>query len=255
MDTMKYIYDRCIAAGMTAEGAAGVLGNVQAESAGNSKNVEDRSPISDVAYTAAVDAGTYSRAEFISDAYGYGLFQHTARSRKAELYDMCKSAGKSISDPDVQISLMLKELERDYPGCMAILRYTTSIRDAAKAFMLNFERPYDQSDTAISYRAGLAAKYFTLYADAAPSGGVSDGVVVFKFSDIHLRELSNGLYGEDVTTLQILLAVKGGFDVDTDGIFGPQTKLALVKYQSEHGLVADGICGAKTWTEILGGKK
>lgn len=253
MDTMKYIYDRCIEAGMTAEGAAGVLGNVQAESAGNSSNVEDRSPISDVAYTAAVNAGTYSRAEFISDTYGYGCYQHTARSRKAELYDMCKAAGASISSVEIQTDLALKELERDYPGCLSILRYTHSVRDATKAFMLNFERPADQSDGAINYRTGLAMQLLSRYAGAPAEAGAD--AVQYKYSGLQLRELFEGLYGEDVTTLQIMLAVKGGFDVDVDGIFGPQTKLALAKYQSEHGLAADGICGTKTWTEILGGKK
>lgn len=46
--------------------------------------------------------------------------------------------------------------------------------------------------------------------------------------------------------LQLLL---GGLTVD--GIFGSQTKSAVVAYQSSKGLAVDGICGAKTWASLI----
>jgi hypothetical protein len=37
-----------------------------------------------------------------------------------------------------------------------------------------------------------------------------------------------------------------GFDLDTDGIFGPKTEAAVRRFQREHSLVIDGIVGRKT---------
>lgn len=51
--------------------------------------------------------------------------------------------------------------------------------------------------------------------------------------------------GEAVKTLQRLLHVAD------DGIFGDITLEALLAYQRENGLQADGICGPKTWAKLL----
>lgn len=40
-------------------------------------------------------------------------------------------------------------------------------------------------------------------------------------------------------------------DLTPDGIFGPLTELAVKEFQKEHGLVADGIVGNKTWDALL----
>ena len=37
----------------------------------------------------------------------------------------------------------------------------------------------------------------------------------------------------------------------TDGIFGQNTKNAVIAYQKAKGLVADGIVGPKTWSKLL----
>jgi peptidoglycan hydrolase-like protein with peptidoglycan-binding domain len=35
-----------------------------------------------------------------------------------------------------------------------------------------------------------------------------------------------------------------------DRVFGPQTAALLMRYQTKNGLVADGICGQKTWAVV-----
>lgn len=57
-----------------------------------------------------------------------------------------------------------------------------------------------------------------------------------------------GSRGAEVLELQSLLGITA------DGIFGPQTQLALKSYQQSHGLTADGIAGPKTWTALLSGQ-
>ena len=49
--------------------------------------------------------------------------------------------------------------------------------------------------------------------------------------------------------LQLLL----GGNLTADAIYGERTKSAVAAYQSASGLVADGICGPKTWSSIIVG--
>jgi len=54
------------------------------------------------------------------------------------------------------------------------------------------------------------------------------------------------------TTLDVQLAlIKNGYDITADGITGPKTRTAIMEFQSENGLVADGVAGHKT-LEALG---
>ncbi len=64
-----------------------------------------------------------------------------------------------------------------------------------------------------------------------------------------LRVKSPYMTGADVTLCQRRLAVHG-FTVSIDGIYGKMTAAAVRAFQSVSGLVADGICGAKTWAAL-----
>jgi N-acetylmuramoyl-L-alanine amidase len=54
------------------------------------------------------------------------------------------------------------------------------------------------------------------------------------------------MYGDDVATLQARLQDLGFYAELVDGYFGLQTHHALMSYQQEYGLSADGICGPGT---------
>ncbi len=54
------------------------------------------------------------------------------------------------------------------------------------------------------------------------------------------------MYGDDVATLQARLQDLGFYTSMVDGHFGLQTHNALMSYQREYGLSADGICGPET---------
>jgi putative chitinase len=61
--------------------------------------------------------------------------------------------------------------------------------------------------------------------------------------------LQRGSKGEEMATLQALL--RGlDFAVAIDGDFGPGTEVAVMRFQSEHGLKADGIVGGQTWAAL-----
>ena len=56
--------------------------------------------------------------------------------------------------------------------------------------------------------------------------------------------LKKGSTGPEVEELQKILGIK------VDGDFGPATKLAVMKYQAQNGLTADGIVGPQTWSKM-----
>lgn len=74
-----------------------------------------------------------------------------------------------------------------------------------------------------------------------------------------LPSLKKGDKSKTVAAMQILIFGHGGeagdIIVETggcDGNFGPGTEKAMKLFQREHGLEEDGICGPKTWAQLLG---
>lgn len=68
---------------------------------------------------------------------------------------------------------------------------------------------------------------------------------------VELNILKTNSHGEQVKTLQRLL-VGFGYDLKVDGAFGSITDRTVRTFQCKHGLSADGIVGAKTWSKLLG---
>jgi putative chitinase len=56
----------------------------------------------------------------------------------------------------------------------------------------------------------------------------------------------NGSQGADVTALQTALEAKG-YSTAADGAFGPGTEAAVMQFQRDQGLPADGVVGPATW--------
>lgn len=63
-----------------------------------------------------------------------------------------------------------------------------------------------------------------------------------------VRNGSRGIY---VLVLQDALNALGYSTRTLDGIFGANTRNALMAYQRNNGLSADGVCGCGTWTKLV----
>ena len=72
-------------------------------------------------------------------------------------------------------------------------------------------------------------------------------------SAVKLPLLKPGMEDDAVATVQQLLAARGYYTVDCDGIFGELTKRAVMAFQADDGLDADGEVGGDTWTAMLKG--
>ena len=148
-------------------GAAGLMGNLYAESALNPKNLEQlyekKYGFTDDSYTAAVDDGTYNN--FCTDSAGYGLAQWTYRTRKAALMNYAHAQRASIGDLDMQLGFLWKELSESYPGVLSTLKTATSVRAASDVVMVKFENPANQSETAKAGRAKFGQAYYDKFAN------------------------------------------------------------------------------------------
>jgi len=161
----KKIWDYLIAKIGNPFGVAGLMGNLYAESGLRANNLQNsysrKLGLSDEEYTAAVDNGSYTN--FVRDSAGYGLAQWTYHSRKRNLQEFAKDAGKSIGDLDMQLDFLVHELA-SYTTVMKTLVQARSVKEASDIVLTRYEKPADQSDAAKNRRAGYGQKYFDAYA-------------------------------------------------------------------------------------------
>lgn len=161
----KLLWDCLKGKGLNDFAVAGIMGNLYAESALSPINLQNSYEVSlgysDIAYTAAVDSGSYTN--FAWDSAGYGLAQWTYGSRKKALWNFAKASGKSIGDLSMQVDFLWIEMQQ-YGGMMFVLQNANSVLEASNAVLLNYERPADQSILVQLVRAGYAQTYYDLYA-------------------------------------------------------------------------------------------
>lgn len=172
------IWNYLISKGMTMAGAAGMMGNMYAESGLIPNRVEilllNRYKelgitYTDASYTAAVDSGKIPLSEFLHPIkptyqYGYGLCQWTSPSRKQGLYDLCKSKGKSIGNLDCQLAFLIDELKTSYKSVWQTLTTSNNVLNCAVKVLSEFEIPAEMGQQIQQQRYGYAMKYYDQFA-------------------------------------------------------------------------------------------
>lgn len=151
----RYIYSSLLDSGWTVNAISALLGNMQAES--------------------SLNPGRWQSEDIGNTSMGYGLVQWTPASK---YINWCSQNG--YSDPssmDNNINRILYELEND------IQWYATSSYNfsfyyfsrcddtpsyLAKAFLLNYERPADQSESVQNYRGSLANSWYEYLTGVTP---------------------------------------------------------------------------------------
>lgn len=160
------IWNYCKSKGMNEYGCAGVLSSLDCESALNPKNLEDNyeyaSGYTNESYTAAVDNGSYTK--FATDGFGYGLAQWTWWTRKQGLLAYAKGRCVSISDMEMQLDFLYKELTESFASVLTILRTAGSVLEASNAMLLKYECPLDAGLSVQNLRASYAQRYYDRYA-------------------------------------------------------------------------------------------
>lgn len=151
-------------------GAAAIMGNLQAESAINPKNLqnsyEKKLGYTDDSYTAAVDSGRISRERFMNDSAGYGLAQWTHRSRKANLYDWL-IPDVSIGDLGGQLRFLIMEIGA-YGLTEQLKSEKLSLWDKTALVLRKYEKPADQTDSNVDRRNRYSQQFLDKYAAVCP---------------------------------------------------------------------------------------
>ena len=163
--SVKTIYEQLRSYGLTKEGACGLLGNFQAESALRSNNVEDRSGMDDDKYVALVDGGSYDFLTDYGHHYGFGLAQWTLASRKEGLQNMAKKRGVSIADEAIQIDFAVWELQNQFQSVWQVLTGSHDLYEATRIVCIQYEKPAVNN---IEARFRFATQLFSELANGEP---------------------------------------------------------------------------------------
>ena len=215
--------------GMTDEGAAGMLGNIEAESGVQFNNVENLleqrlgNKYNDETYTKAVDDGTITKEQFLhpmggNTQYGYGLVQWTSPGRKEGLYELVKSRNTSISDPASQLDWLNTELNSDsYKHVLEVLKSTNDLQKASDIVLSDFERPSNwQSQTSSRAQKGkgyldklkgtkgeevTGSEAVSVSNDGDDNGGSEDEDVMQTYLDRFVEIINNSKTGQVVNSI------------------------------------------------------
>lgn len=185
----KKIWDLLLSHGFKKYAAAGIMGNMWAESGFEPNNLqntaEGRLGYTDEEYTTAVSNGTYrysgyadvdgdnikewhdfdnARDSFTWDEAGYGLIQWTHHDIKQGLYDYFVSThAESIGDLEMQIGCLVKQLGSKFDDINA----EQSVRGAAVYFLEKVERPANwDSESTRNARTLNARRVYCCFKDA-----------------------------------------------------------------------------------------
>jgi hypothetical protein len=135
-------------------GAAGLVGNLMAESGLLANRIEGSKP--DSAMTAKNAQGVkteFTPEEVMNRQYkvsgpqkpGVGIAQWTTASRRAGLfqhkYKGAVLGAAILHNLDAQVDYLVKELESQYKGVNKVLKSAESVEDASDEVVFNFERP------------------------------------------------------------------------------------------------------------------
>lgn len=160
----RFIWDFLTGKGLSEVAAAGVMGNLYAESRLNPCNLqnsfEKKLGLTDQQYTSGVDDGTYTN--FVKDSAGYGLAQWTFWTRKQNLLNYARTQKKSIGDLQMQLEFLWSELN-GYKAVMEALENAQSVFQASNAVLLGYEKPADQGAAVQKKRAEYGQTFMSLY--------------------------------------------------------------------------------------------
>lgn len=151
-----YIYSSLVALGYTINAISAMLGNMQAES--------------------SINPGRWQNDNTGNSSLGYGLVQWTPSTKYT---GWCTEQG--LNDPstmDSNLARIRYEVENNLQWIptdahnLTFAQFVTSTvrpSELAKAFLLNYERPADQSESVQNYRASLAEAWYTYLGGETPT--------------------------------------------------------------------------------------
>ena len=144
----------------------GILGNIKAESNCRGNNLqnsfEPKLGFTDETYTKALNDGTYTCDQFQNDHAGYGLCQWTFWSRKKALYEFWQlyMPYVGIDSVTMQVAFIHREMSSTLKSKLDACQ---TVEEAARIFMLEYEKPANTSKENIEKRCEIARDLYMDY--------------------------------------------------------------------------------------------
>lgn len=135
----------------------GTMANLYAESAITPNIVEKGRGYTDGEYIKKV---LPEKEVFISDRIGWGIAQWTHPKRKELLYNFCEGNVENLCSLQTQLEFLWWEMYYYYPKVIEQLHICTSLREATKIVLKQYEQPYDQSEENIDRRTKFAETFY-----------------------------------------------------------------------------------------------
>lgn len=236
------IFYALVAAGMTEAGAAGMVGNGDAESGCEACRVQgDFSPYRTASkrYARQVDEGSISCEQFIYDQKGWGIWQVTYFTRKGNEWKFAQDRGLSIADEQMQIDFAVWELKNEYNNLWRFLCTTNDVYRATDRVCREFERPAVNN---VDARYELAMKAYNAFHGKAPEQPAEPEMEKYWPP----RTLTVAMEGPDVLVWQGLL-IAYGLITDATGIFSQNDRIQTIELQQRLEVTPDGMPGPITW--------
>ncbi len=198
----------------------------------------------------------YSPYEILTHFYGDDLSIRTAPVRAPfESYPgIPLRLGTSLNEVRT-LQLRLNRISANYPAIPKVTVNGIFDQDTENAVRA-FQRIFQLTEDGI---VGKETWYRIQYVFASVKRLAelnSEGLSLEDVSLQYTEQLSEGMTGTPVRVLQYLLAVVGAYYPEVpylsniDGVFGPQTRDAVIAFQRLRGLTPDGIVGRETWNAL-----
>lgn len=251
----KSIWNALRAGGMTAAGAAAMMGNMMAESAMRSNNAQDCFNVNDDEYTRDIDNGRIDRAGFANGKIGYGLCQWTEPSRQRNLYEFAVKYGASIGDEAMQVAFCLYEFPSVAPDTWKMCCTSDDIYKCTYWICYYYENPAVKN---VDDRYKFAMQFYNEFAD-------SEITEICESCTINTQTSEEAISSVEITVpvlrrgdkgMAVLIAQCAMTDMkfpcgNLDGDFGSLTESAVNSFKSCHNLKPNGEIDRDMWQIIF----
>ena len=160
-------------------------------------------------------------------------------------------------EPVLRIQAMLNRISRDYPAIPKVQPVDGIFGESTEQAVTKFQQVFSLTPDGIVGSATWYKLVFLYVGVLELAELVSEGqtfyanAIPLEFSEV----LAPGDVGEGVRVVQYLLSVVSEFysnvpQVSIDGVYGPDTRQAVIAVQQMAGLPQDGVVGEQTWQAL-----
>ena len=153
------------------------------------------------------------------------------------------------------IQIQLNRIARNYPAIPKIPLTDGVYNLETEAAVKKFQEIFNLTPNGIVDKATWYKIKYLYNSVKKLSELASEGISLLEAERIFSKDLREGDTGDIVKLVQYYLAVIGYFNdniplIEVDGVFGPETKNAVIAFQQEFGIDQTGIVDRNTWNKL-----